>query len=594
MVSIEPIKNKSEITEFLNVFFIGILDELVQGFLTGDLELFMKRFKLDIVSDYYLRRWFSGYAIKVASPISCKYNIESIQDLKENYVSITKFQLDYEDNDSETVYLKMIAQRDSNQNLVVTDVQVNLVHPQWPDKTDNNYPVDVDTVKNEIYKIESSKYKTKNWWEDKELIDIYSKSEDLLKPSIYARAIPKSVRFRNTHPEIDCAAVLSDMMSYKSARLVYILKEGSIGDRIKKINSFYERTLKAKTYSEVKKEDPSYFPARELSLVSLYNIDETYYLLKTVENPEISCVDLASLYTSLFRLSGMTETDVYVVIQPFHYLTVFKLPKSYYIISLNEIMPMGKKRLYGDTEVTRILTPTRFIDSEGQTNMSDDFYGILQEFFKNGIPIFSIPKAKEFINVLPSDICKCPTVDEYDSPEELNRAMVKYVFEMSKKYPASPFTWAKYSYQTLLVNQPQAYALWSIKSNEIVNFATNFTSVEQLLKWTSDNIKCESIFQEDHRIMTADQVLRNSMGGFKDKALFIYSVLKNVNLLKTGGVVITGENSYVILKGAELSIIDCKNLILVSEIEEEIILAFDYEICYTNLTKSESKKPEWL
>ncbi|HEY9062638.1 MAG TPA: hypothetical protein VIO64_19390 [Pseudobacteroides sp.] len=573
---------------------------MTNAFVLGDIELFMKWFTLDIVSDYYMRRWFSGYAVKVAQPAKCNFDIESLEkECSDCFTCKVKFEMIYEVHESETAFFTMKVQHNSSERSVkITEVQISLDHPAWKDDPMlvQGELLQEGRIKEHLYASKSKEYLNRKWWEENELADISCESEECLKASIYARAIPKSVRFRNTHPEIDSATVLSDMMSYKAARLAFILKGGNMAASVKKINHFGQEALLTKTYSEVKKEDSTYFPARELSLVPLYNIDETFHLMKSCEKAEISCVDMASFYTSLLRLSGMNPTDIFVVIQPFHYLTILKLPKSYYIISINEIMPMSSKRLYGDTDVTRVVTPAFFLDGEGQTNMPDDLLQEVQQFFKNGIPIFSMPKADEKANVLPLDVESCPTVNEYPTAEELNWAVRKYVFEMSRKYPASPFTWAKYSYQTLLVNQPQAYILWAMNSLELQGFSKGCDSLEQILTWMAESLHSESIFEEADRIMTADQVFRNKTGGHKDKAVFLFTTAKSANLADEGGVIITPERSYVALRKAleKYIVIDSEKLIPVSEIEGNVILAFDDENCFKPKGKKFGKHPAWL
>ncbi len=572
-------------------------NRLEEAFILGDIEGFMKWFKLDTVSDYYMRRWFTGYGIKVESPSNCIISVNSFENkLEDNFSCELIVKLTYSNHCSEVVRFNLLV-KSGNEDLPVKiiEAKVSLIHPEWQDVPKNKITSDEKLIRDKIFSEKKESYLKKKWWELKELIDISCQSTDYLRASLYARAIPKTVRFRNTHPEIDSAAILSDMMSYRAARLAFLWRNDDLPTQLKKMVDFGQEVLIPKSYDDIRGDHTSFFPARELSLLPLYNFDESFAIIEMNGKADVSCAEISSFYASLLRLGGINPQDLFVVIQPFHYLTIFKLPKGYYIISLNEVMPMKVDRLYGDTEVNRVVTPTFFIDGLGQTNMASEVFQKTCDFFKNGIPIFKMPTALEKVNVLPIDIDHFPTSKDYDTPERLNYFLIKYVFEMSKKYPESPFTWAKYSYQTLMVSQPQVYIIWSLKSMEIQQFSKEYNSIEEIISWIKENVNIQSIFEEYHRIMTADQILRWKRGNDKDKALFLYSLVKSADIVQKGGVIITTKGSYTLLcYGEGYDIIDSKTLNVVPNIIGEILISFDEKSCLSRVAKQVGKAPDWI
>jgi hypothetical protein len=144
---------------------------------------------------------------------------------------------------------------------------------------------------------------------------------------------------------------------------------------------------------------------------------------------------------------------------------------------------------------------------------------VLEDMIRR-IPTYSFPQGLKSVNVLPeesiADIIRFGNEDAYSFWSRTRRA----VFSMSKEYPVSPYTWAKYAHQTLFVQQPQAYAMWSMKSHECVELADRVDGPDSIVDWMATNLKYESVYTSYDRIMTADQVVKHRSGLVHDKALF--------------------------------------------------------------------------
>jgi hypothetical protein len=576
----------------INLILKKLGDDQSIAFKNASLEDFMHPFNLDIVSDYYIRRWFTGYTQKVEKPVECTYTVASFTLLDENRIECCmEYALTYENYESEGALFSYKIKL--GEEIKITDASVTLRHIPWKDTPRNDIP----TIHFPFRSEDAESFK-REWWEMSERVEHATHSKDILKAALYARAIPSSSRFRQTHPEIDCAALLSDMMTFTTIRLAYSTGTDDPATFLKAANVFSQKKMVSKEYKEIRSEDPSYFPARELSLQPLYTLDEVFTYMKT--NPkgfaEVGCSEVASFYMSLMRLAGINPFKAVIIVQPFHYLFLFSLEKGYYIMSVNEIIPMTPKRLYGDTDVSRIITPVFFIDEMGYSNMSSDHYNNVKKFINSNVPIFNVPGIDDDQDIIEMSSEPNFNIKNCSTPFDLHHKLKTYVWNMSREYPASPFTWGKYAYRSLLVNQPQAYVIWSLKAKESENFVTKYKTDEEILNWIGKNIKRKSIYSEPERIMTAEQVIRHKMGEGKDIALFFFTMCKLKNSNLSGGVVITDKSAYAVCidESDTLSIYNFTNHEKVKRIEGEIITAFDDTGCCGKYIQNGKSSLLWL
>lgn len=519
----------------------GILSDkaerLVAAFEHGNAEDFVKEFQLDTVSNYYMNRWFHGYAVNVETPKRVTLNILDINSVTNSvFWCQTRLCMIYEKSyDEEVIFNWKVIWKSEDETLRITETTMELKQPDWKK---NIKEIDLAQIKINLEQIKDKTVSNViNWAE------VTERQADLdgkcIPASVFSRAIAKSVRYRNTHPQIDSAAILADMMSLRMARFAYEMKAFDVIGMLEMINSYAQKYFKTKTYDEFKEEGISEYSPKELSLLPLYSIDETLDESKSKDITEVSCVNLASFYVGLLRLGGVDPSRVFVVIQPFHYLTVLEHEDQYFTISSNEVYPMTPERLYGDTEVVRIVSPSYYIDKNGEATVSEEEYHNIERTFHKGIPIFTLPKYEKDCCQWPNDMKELLQMQNYTSPEAYHQGIVEFVKEKDRAYPNSVYTWALYAYQTLLVMKPQAYLIWSIHSQDAVKFSKKIQSIDMLLKWMKENLDEGSIFEEKERIMTADQVLRNKKGCAKDKGVLFYTIIKLLYPEKAGGVLLT-------------------------------------------------------
>ncbi|BCJ94846.1 hypothetical protein acsn021_24150 [Anaerocolumna cellulosilytica] len=559
---------------------IIMAEEQVKALEKGDIESFMQWFRVDPYEEYYVKRWFSGYTVKVVNPKDCVMQSLQINEHSDClYDVLLLIALHYEKYDTEIAIFQYKVKYNSElENISIIDSYISLKNEnQFYNPLVNKRNVNGNIETNKKLLFSSIQENSIKWWKDEEIIDLCKNSRETIKANLYTRSITKSVRFRNTHPEIDCAAILSDMMSYRSAALAYFFKSGSIEELIMNVHEFAKINMKLRT-SEVGNQTGYTYTVQELSLLPQHNIDELYALKKEKLPVEASCVEITNFYINMLRLGGMKSENIFVTIQPFHYLTYFKIGNSYYIENTNEIMRMSPKRLYGDTDVSRIVSPIYYLDASGQTNIPKEVLSNLYKKYEEGIPIFKLPEASSKQNILPFEADKDINVNNCVTPMELHKRFKKYVFEMSMKHPDSPFTWAIYSYQTLMVKKPQVYILSSLKSQEVKMLSSKLNTLEVILDWIRGNIKEGSIFLEEERIMTADQTIRHKKGSPKDKAMLL-SVLSYFNCIsEESEVIVTDIGAYAVLyKNSKYNIFDCNTLTQVNEIEGSVIVAFSRE-----------------
>ncbi|HHV28120.1 MAG TPA: hypothetical protein GXX73_00660 [Clostridium sp.] len=595
MVKINDLVHTNQSIEFYTNLLTHMMQQQSTALINGNVEDFIKWFELDSYNEYYLRRWFNGYAVKFENPSECEYEIEGFREESSNryYVKVT-FRLKYKSYDAEDVTFSYVIIRDEEAFKIVS--QTYKIHDKpWKDDETETKSFSIGST-GIIFRTESLNQEERyhnELLQSKEVIEIFKNSCDPLSANLYARAVSKSVRFRNTHPEIDCAAFLSDLMTLRVAKLSFLLGDCDFATYAKRINAFSKKNIISKT-NEAQHNDGE-ISIRELSLLPQFNIDEVFASRNSEHFMEASCAELTSFYGSILRAGGMKGTNVFIVTQPFHYLTVFKLDKGYYIINVNDIMPMTENRLYGDNEVTRIFSPVYFLDSSGQSNMPFEVYEEVSKFFAKGIPLFKIPKMNKQVNTLPCGVEPEFSIKNCNTPIELSMKLKKYVLKMSKDWPYSPFTWAKYSYQTLLVDKLQAYLISSIKAMECIKAANLYNSIEELFDWIRKNIKPGSIFPENDRLMTADQVLRNRKGNPKDVALLISSLAILMKICKGAGIAISDRTAYAVLfdGDGEVIIYNAQTLERVSKINETVIFAFDENVGYS-IYKMNENTPVWL
>lgn len=586
--------NLKNVSSQLYQIIASIAITQARAFETGSVESFMQWFDLDLVSDYYMKRWFMGYAVKVASPLTCQVEIQDLQQRSADEVSCSFiFHLTYKTFEEETATFQNLLRSIPDQSgWRIMESYVQLKQKEWPDQP----PMRPLSHIVSSYKGEQV---IEPWWEQNELTSIARASTDHLKASLYARAIAKSTRHRSTHPEIDSAVIAASMASTRACRLAFSFETTDPAFYLQQLHAYAPKLMVGKNYEDLRQANRSYFPARELSLQPLYALDEIFAFWD--QNPqvpvEVNCPEITAFYVTMLRLLGLAPWHIFVLIQPFHYLSFLRLTRGYYILSGHDIIPMDPHRLYSDSEVTRIVSPAFYLDQSGLTNMPVWLENRVKDGLATSLPIFSLPTGRDYSDTLPTDAEPTYSIRSTSTPEQLSMAIRRHIFTMSKLYPASPFTWAKYVYQTLLVPQPQAYLIWSLKAPTCKTFAQQQSTFDAALGWMRENLTDGSIFEESDRIMTADQVINHRCGSAQDRAMLLYTAARLLNKAQAGGIVLTTKSCYVSLHNEDGQVIyDCQALQPVPTIEGKVNLAFDDQGSYDPLRADHSKRGplSWL
>lgn len=571
-----------------------MLEDQMNAIRSGDIEGFIKWFRHNHYDEHYVRRWFRGYAILKEHPDTCTYEIQEYHVNQDTTISLTlKFCLHYINYDEEQVNIEYVLEFDESSVYIVrSSIAVN--PGEWYDRTNalNESKVSELILKLNHLGKKRKEAGLKQWWTEETIVKYCRKTTEKVRANAYSRAIPKSVRFRNTHSEIDCAGAMADMLTMTAARMIFMIGKESLPDVVKLVNEIGKRQVALKEYGG--EEDD--IAIQELSLKPHFNLDEV--LAYKEENQPIfaSCVELCSIYNALLYLSGMEQDKIFMVTQPFHYLTLFRMEKGAYVLSTNEIMPMSKNRLYGDTEITRIFSPIYYMDDAGQTNMPEELEMRVRNLFAESVPMFELPEVKERVNVIPCGFEPDLSFSHYQSPEELHQTLREYVYKMGMEFPDSTFSWAKYSYQTLLVYRPEVYFNYSVKSVEVLEFASTYETLAQVQGWLDEHVTQGSIFEEYDRIMTADQVIRHKLGRDHDIALFLAVVGEVIGIAEKSGVILTDVSSYAVFEKPEqqVEIYDVKQKCVVDGLEGEIVVAFDKKNSIAIYNEKEISTPFWL
>ena len=571
--------------ENITAYITGLMDEQVEALLRGDEELFLKRVLVNGYDKYYLQKWFQGYAVQKASPIKCDYQIIHVDHLgNDTYnvnIILNVFYLEYDNEEISILYsVKYDSEAD---NILIIKAEISI-----KDDVFDCVEEESSGLKEEDFRI-YNKSGNEESWNQSELLEIIRHSKEDISPMIYARAIKKSVRFRNTHSEIDSAHVLSDIMSLKVQKIAEKIHGNSLEDTIKKLMNTVKNSVVSKSYSDLNDD----ISIRELSLLEQFSFDENLDFQKDGAIP-MSCVELCSFYMCVLLLAGIDIKDIYVLTQPFHYLLLFKYENDFYIINSSEILKMSSTRIYMGTEVTRIFNPFLYLD-ENTTDMNENILETIVKRISKAVPIFELPHNRNQNTLIESDDLFDFNGEMKNGAERFHTCFLKYVFLMAEKYRDSVFTWAKYSYQSLYVCHPQAYFLSSVKDTKVQKFAESINTIQDLINYVFYEIDDESIFLEAGRVMMPRQVLDHKKGLSKDKALLMAVTIHVKKLSDEVAIVYSDKGDYVWIKSSDgvRKIYDIGRKEKVPEIDGDVLLAWNNTNLYSRFIDGE-RNEKWL
>jgi hypothetical protein len=180
---------------------------------------------------------------------------------------------------------------------------------------------------------------------------------------VYVRNICKSVRYRLSNPEVECGAVIADLLSLRTFVLADFVRDRDEKFALMKLNAAFDSIFRHRSYKEVRHKDKLHFPLKELSLEPMLNMDELFaaYDPGSADKVEIRCTEIASIYSAVCRVLGFGFERNGILLLPFHYMNYIKLPHDAFVIDVNQIMKMSTSRICGGySEVAGIVSPPFF------------------------------------------------------------------------------------------------------------------------------------------------------------------------------------------------------------------------------------------
>ncbi len=451
----------------------------------------------------------------------------------------------------------------------------NLLYIQEPINLDKKLPVD-----------------NSSWWDNKMYLLLVKEAKDPLSHLVYARAIPRNIRFREAHPMIENASILANMMSLKIAFLASQIVDKS---KLQILGNLYNgargRMLVRLTRSDRDNSWAGKF------LAPWYGFDEMDSNRKESEAIISNCSSIMSVHFSILRLAGFKLKELYKLRMHNQDALVANIDSDVYLFCSDKLIKLTNRTLYHTKTITKIFDDRWIWTSMGATNLPKKIEDKLLQFLSKHMSNFDFTSEKSLqLSELPECEEDIPSLLDIKDPAKLNSQIKHYVLKASNDYPDSGFTWAKYAYQTLYVPKPETYAAWSVQSQAMQQFIRKYTDFQELKKFIG-GIKKESIFIENDRIMTADQVIRHGSGDFKSLALFMYTWFK-LTSNKGEFVCISNESSYCgWFDGVSWKIWDIVNEKTTSEIQGKLILAFDSKCSYYPVVYEREKyknKPLWI
>jgi hypothetical protein len=433
------------------------------------------------------------------------------------------------------------------------------------------------------------------WWENPGFLSLAKQSKDPLSPQLYARAIPRTVRFREAHPMLESAAILADCMSLK-----LLQSAGQIfsSDRLQLLANLYQAARERVLVRLVRADRDNTWTSKFIA--PWYGFDEMVTQKSGDGFITGNCSSVMSFYFALLRLGGYGIYDLFQLRMHNYDALIVRLDPEWFLLASDKTVKLGPKTLYHSREIDKIFTERWFLSSRGSTNMPGETRRYIDELFNKRLSIFNfaakLENNKYDITPSPPPSREFPGIAAASGLPALNRSIKTYVLENSILYPYSPFTWAKYAHQTLYVPKPETYAAWSIQSPAIREIIKEHPGLRDFLEW-QESLGRESIFPEGDRIMTADQAARHRTADPKSRALTLFTWFK-LNNYQECLVLITTKGSYCAWKenkNKKWHMFDTAKGKEISSPQGKTILAFDHDSSYYPLLQGNGgrDKAKW-
>lgn len=412
----------------------------------------------------------------------------------------------------------------------------------WIERLKQPYEEPGIVVKDEITLFPQEENNEKNnWWENEKFLQ-YAKEENSKEmAAIFARAIPRTIRFREGHPFIECASLLVNMMSEHVARWAFEVYDKKNKQTLVNLYNIMKDRMLVRLIREDRDNSWS-----SKYVVPWYGIDELVWLRECDEYISGNCPVILGIYYAILKLCGGESMDIWQLRMDNHEGIMVNMEEKTYFLTSDELRELNARLLYYAKNITKIYNDSYIWTMQGMTNMTEIVREqIVKKLEQTQAPFeFTKTVRRKIGEDLDLILENMPTVKDFENSRQLADAMKNYVFKQSCKYPDSPFTWAKYAYQSLYVQKPEAYLIWSMQSQIVETFISEVESKADL-EYIMGSYGNTSIFQEDDRLMTADQVIRRKTGDNKSKAM-LYYIWKQKKEGVKGNIIITDKESYYV------------------------------------------------
>ena len=543
-----------------NHIFEEIADKLKKCILYGDLSLWPQLFKIS--DDVALQSMYKGFEdyFFTHKVKNCEIVIDYISDYTDNIEFRCSIRVEYQEyNDFTDCFLIKIEQDNDDDIFKIVDI-------------DQVYSSD---TKNDLFWHVSLK-KDEVWWKSSISINEKSHSDDI-PHNILARAVTRNIRFRETHIQLECASLLTCMMSHV---IPGICRQADFPheNSEEKIKTVYG-IVRAKFNLDITRPDRDNTWASKY-LAPWYGLDEILIGHEEHNKITVSCNAFMTILYSLLRWSGFKTSQVvqFRIINQ-DYLIIQSDEKKLYLISHDKLTLCSKKTIYPSGKINKVFGAEWFIDFKN--NFANISHELIEEYNCIAEHTF-LPKYR--ITGNEKDL-------QPEVPNLLSEDFRHSLINSASLNNSGIFIWAGYANQTLFVSKPEAYLYWSIQSNwgSVV-----FNNEEEIFCYMKQWGK-KSIFSEDDRIMTADQCIRHQTGGEKDIAVFLFAALKKFLNIQ-GCVVFTKKYEYYIYRrhtGDELVIYNVYHHTANLLIEGDVLLAFNDMCSYYPLRDKNHTNQEW-
>jgi len=558
----------------LNKIIINrIVEKLKEALKKHDLSIWMDLFYSEDDIAYEAQKiWFEKYIIEL-NPATYKFVIMNTSIDELNAVLMCRIEIEYKDFDPlyET-HIYTIEYVEDHKDFCITWLEKIREQFLTSEKNSSHWINYINNIDHESHV---------DWWKNNVLIEAAYDVNDPDSPLIYARAIARNIRFREAHPMLECASILSGIMSLKLVQLAASIFNNN---KLKYLANVYNTTKDTVLVKLIRDDRDNTWASKFLA--PWYGFDEMLLFRDDKGLISGSCPSYMSLLAAMLRIGGYAANEVIQIRIGNQDALIVSINECNYLISSGKIEKLTIKSIYLLKKINKIFSDYYFWTEQGLTNIDKDKIEFYKKSIASRMPIFDFSwnLNNKYIETYDLDHITLPNLLSNEDPVSLNEDIRKTIIGLSKKYPNSVFTWAKYASQTLYVSKPETYLCWSIQSQNVRSKVANWNSLDEIIEEIKEFLNI-SIFLESDRIMTADQVLRHKRGDDKSIALLIFCWFKLKKNNKSY-VLINKKSTYCAYKeGMEWTYLDVKSWEKRTP-ESNILLAFDDKTSIYPLLKS--------